>query len=143
MIVADANLFVWLVTGSQPDTDPTLLRYAQAFFRAAERGTLSYTTSEAIIAEAVWVSSRRYGLDRTAVASRLVSLLELEGCAMPTRDMCIDALEVWATNRRVSFVDALAAGMAEQPGNQLATLDRDLVRHTSAAVWQPIAVGST
>lgn len=137
MIVADANLFIWMVTGPQADTDPRLFRYSDAFFIAAERVDLIFTTSEAIIAEAVWVLTGRYGVDRTEIACRLSSLLRLEGCQMATRDLCVGALGVWVTNQPLSFVDALAAAMAEQSGNQLATLDRDLARHTSADVWQP------
>ena len=143
MIIADANLFIWMVTGPQTDANSALFRYSDAFFSAAEREELTFTTSEAIIAEAVWVLAGRYGIDRADIAIRLSSLLRLRGCNMPTRDLCIEALGRWKASRRVSFVDCLAARMAEQSGNQLATLDRDLFRHTLAAVWQPIAGGST
>lgn len=137
MIVVDANLFIRAMTEQGAEDDPWLFETSTAFFRAAREGELWFTSSEAILAEVVWVMSGRYRVPRETIAHQLRSLLNLPGCRMPTRNLCIHALNAWATHRPLSFVDALVASMAELEGHDLATLDQDLARYTSADVWSP------
>ena len=137
MIVVDANLFIRSMTEQSPDDDPWLFETATALFREAREGKLSFTTSEAIIAEVVWVLSGRYRVPRGTIAHQLRSLLNMPACRMPTRSLCIHALNAWATHRPLSFVDALVSSMAETEGYDVATLDRELARYTSADVWIP------
>ena len=137
MIVVDTNLFIRSMTKQGPDDDPWLFQTSTALFREARESKLWFTTSEAIIAEVVWVLSGRYKVPRTTIAHQLRSFLNMPACRMPTRNLYIHALNAWATHRPLSFVDALSASMAEIDGQDLATLDQDLARYTSADVWIP------
>lgn len=110
---------------------------ADALFTAVGMGELKYTTSEAIVAEVVWVLTKTYKFPRETVRRSMRSLLNLPGCRMPTKNLCVDALDAWAANPKLSFIDALIARLAESGGHELATLDEDLASFTSAPVWQP------
>lgn len=138
MIVVDANYFLRLLTAPDPTIDPALFVRAEALFRAADLGLLEFTTSEAVIAEVVFVLGKRYHQDRSAIATGLVGILELPGCRMPTRRGCVLALGFWTSHRSLDFVEALLSVLAEQSGAQLATLDDDLARLTEATVWTPV-----
>ncbi len=137
MIVVDANLFLRFITRPQPGAEPRLFATADALFTAAGAGELEYTTSDAIVAEVVWVLTKTYKFPREAVRRPMRSLLNLPGCRMPMKNLCVDALDAWAANPKLSFIDALIARMAENGGHELATLDDDLASFTSAPVWQP------
>jgi len=137
VIVVNANLFLRFITRPQPGAEPRLFATADALFTTAGARKLDYTTSEAIVAEVVWVLTKTYKFPREGVRRPMRSLLNLPGCRMPTKNLCVDALDAWAENPKLSFVDALIARMTETEGHELATLDDDLASFTSAPVWQP------
>lgn len=140
MIVVDANLFLRFITRPQPGAAPRLFVTADALFTAVGAGELEYTTSDAIVAEVVWVLTKTYEFPREAVRRPMRSLLNLPGCRMPTKNLCVEALDAWAVNPKLSFIDALIARMAETGDYELATLDEDLASFTSTRLWHPNAV---
>ncbi len=137
MIVVDANYFLRAMTSNDPKANPAHVAQAQALFRAADAGTVEYTTSEAVIAEVVFVLAKQYGFDRAFIARILVQALELRGCRMATGRTCVAALHLWATHSSLDLADALVAVQAERSGAELATFDRRLARVTSAPIWSP------
>lgn len=134
-VLVDTNLFVRLLIGAKEGEAPRLLHTAKALFVAAERGALDFTTSEAVVAEVVFVLTSVYRFDREPIAAGLTQLLSTPGSVMPTRHECIDALEVWRTTASLSFVDALLAVTATRSGFDLATLDNKRARYSTAPIW--------
>ena len=134
-VLVDTNLFVRLLVGIKNDEARHLLQTAKTLFRAAERGDLDFTTSEAVVAEVVFALTSVYGFDRERISAGLTGLLSLQGCVMPTRDACTEALQVWMTTKALSFVDALLAVTATRSGFELATLDDKLGRYSTAPIW--------
>lgn len=137
MILIDTNYFLRALVTPSPKTDPRLFASASRLFTLARDGALDFTTSEAVISEAVWAMVKIYGLPRHEVAIGMIDLLELPSCRMPSRRLCVDALRAWAITPSISFVDAIIALDAARSGYQLATLDEALARFASAPVWDP------
>ena len=137
MIVVDTNYFLRFLTRPVTPQDHEMFAAADTLFRGAETGALAFTTTDAIVAEVAFGLQRHYGAGRPEVADALRRLLRLKGCRLPTRAWCIAAFDVWETNPKLSYVDALAAVQARETGSTLATFDQDLSRAAGVALWQP------
>jgi len=136
MIVVDTNYFLRLVTRPVTPQDEVTHRDAETLFRRAEVGLEVFTTTDAIIAEVVFVLQRHCGLGRIDAAKKVRPLLQLKGCRLPTRTWCVYALDLWEISPKLSFVDALAAVQARETGDVLATFDQDLAKASEATIWQ-------
>ncbi len=130
MIVVDANVIVRHLTDPVTPHDESRAQQATAFFEALQAGVVEITTSEAVLAEVVYIlwHPRHYGAPRSVVVDGLSSLLRPRGCRMPTKDICLHALAVWETSPKLSFPDALGAAYSELRGHELATFDVALAR---------------
>jgi predicted nucleic acid-binding protein len=130
MIFVDANVFLRHLI--QPSTihDRIHAEHAARLFKRAEDNVESITTSEAILAEVVFIlsDSRHYNFPRSAVQVGLQSLLRARGLTLPTKDVCRRALDIWVERPRLSFPDALGAAYSDLRGYDLATFDMDLSR---------------
>ena len=139
MIVADANAFLrYLVRPATPQ-DRAMHEAASALFRLVQTGEETVTTTDAVIAEVVFIlsSKRHYNLPRSDVAALLRPILRLPGCRLPRKQRCLRGLDLWAARTRLSFVDALLAVLAQELSAPLASFDADLAREPGIAVWQP------
>jgi predicted nucleic acid-binding protein len=112
---------------------------ACTLFQLAEAGEESFVTSEAVVAEVVFIlSSRRHSaLPRPEVAALIRPIFGLRGCALRNKSRVTRALDLWVANQRVSFVDALMAAYAMDLGVPLATFDRALAEVPGLSLWQP------
>ena len=114
----------------QPVTpnDASMATQAVALFRRARRAEIVITTSEAIVAEVVFILSARnhYGMARQDVRSRLRPLLLVRGFRFDAKPVCLRALDEWQQRSQLSFPDALAAAHAELRDHELATFDQKL-----------------
>ncbi len=130
MIFVDANVFVRHLTDPVTPQDEATARRAAVLFAAVEAGTVEMTTSEAVLAEVVFIlwSPRHYGAPRSVVVDGLSSLLRPRSCRMPTKDLCLHALAIWESSPKLSFPDALGAASSELRGHELATFDAALSR---------------
>ncbi len=130
MIFVDANVFVRHLTDPATPQDEATARRAAVLFAAVEAGTVEMTTSEAVLAEVVFIlwSPRHYGAPRSVVVDGLSSLLRPRSCRMPTKDLCLHALAIWESSPKLSFPDALGAASSELRGHELATFDAALAR---------------
>ncbi len=130
MIFVDANVFLRHLI--QPSTvhDRIHAEYAAHLFKRAEDDETSITTSEAILAEVVFIlsDSRHYNFPRSAVQVGVQSLLRTRGLTLPAKDFCLHALELWVAHSKLSFPDALGAAYSELRGYDLATFDVALSR---------------
>jgi predicted nucleic acid-binding protein len=139
VIVVDANYFLRYL--SQPSTaqDRAMSQAAATLFRLVRAGRETFTTTDAVIAEVVFIlsSKRHYNVPRADVAALLRPILQLRGCKLPRKRLCLAALDLWASSPRLSFVDALGAVHARQFNVPLASFDADLTRVPGVALWQP------
>jgi uncharacterized protein len=109
----DANIILRYLTRDDPEKAERCL----ALLQSAEQDDVALTTSEAIIAEVVYVlsSPRLYNLPRERIRELLLPVLNLRGLKLPSRQLYNRALDIYATYR-IDFEDALAIAHMEQQG---------------------------
>lgn len=130
MIFVDASTFLRYIARAVTPQDEANAYRARTLFNAVSAGTEQITTSEAILAEVVFILShpRHYGAPRLDVATDLGSLLRPRGCKLAEKDVCLRALNLWVAHPKLSFPDALGAAYSELRGYDLATFDVALSR---------------
>lgn len=139
MIFVDANYVLrYLVRPATPQ-DRAMSASAAILFRLVEAGEATFTTTDAVIAEVVFIltSRRHYRIPRGEAVARLRPILLLQGCKLPRKTLCLRALDLWAAAPRLSFVDALGAVHSQELGLMLASFDEDLARLPGLTRWQP------
>jgi predicted nucleic acid-binding protein len=109
----DANVFLRLLVRDDPERTAACL----AVFRAAERGEVELVTSEAIIAEIVYVlnSPRLYRLPRADAVGLVLPLVEIRGLRIDHKRTIVSALELFAESN-LDFVDCLAVAHVTRTG---------------------------
>ena len=124
MQFVDTNVFLRYLVNDEP----TKAQRCLDLFLQAKNNKVSLTTSEAVIAEVVYVliSKRLYNLGRTDVVARLRPLLVLPGLKLPHRTILLRALEIYAAYV-VDFEDALSkAHMERNLIHEIYSYDTDL-----------------
>ena len=122
----DTNVFIRFLTQDDPDKAAR----AKSLFDRVESGELTIVISESIVVEIIQVLSSRvlYNLPRAKVAADVSTILSLPKLKLPSKRVCIRALELWA-NVNVDFVDALTvAQMERQKIATIASFDEDFDR---------------
>ena len=101
-------------------------------FQRANRGEEELFTSEAMIAEVIYVlSSTRspYRLNHEEIRARLMPVLVIRGLQLPHKQTCIGALNIYASDTSLDFEDALAvAHMNRLSITEIVSYDRDFDR---------------
>lgn len=145
MIVVDANCFLRYVVQPTTTRDRSTAEATAALFRLAKEGREAFTTSDAVIAEVVFIlsSARHYNVPRPDVVALLKPILRLRGCKLPGKRRCLRALDLWAESPRLSFVDALVAITARDLGVPVASFDTELGRVPGLTAWVPPEGSST
>lgn len=103
---------------------------AYRFLQEVESGLIQITTSEAVIAEAVYVLSSKalYNLPRQIIQSDLAPVISLKGLKLPHKKTYLRALELYATIN-IDFVDALNVAHMERTGiTTILSFDKDYDR---------------
>lgn len=137
MIFIDANVFIRHLVSPVTPRDDIMSVQATALFRRVEQGSIVVTSSEATIAEVVFILSAKthYNTPRVTVVIALKTLLRLEHFRLSGRAICLQALDIWEQNPRLSYPDSLAAAYSIRSGHEMATFDErlgrvpDIVRH--------------
>ena len=122
----DANIFIRHLTNDVPEKAQACLE----LFQKAQRGEVALTTSEAVIAEVVYVLSSKqlYHLPREEIRKLLYPLLSLSGLKLTHRKVYLRALDLYATYP-IDFEDAVVAAQMERQGvTDLYSYDRDFER---------------
>jgi predicted nucleic-acid-binding protein len=119
----DTNIFVKIITFDSPEQ----VKKVEKYFRALTLKENEGFTSEAVIAEVLYVcTSRIYELDKEEVCARLISLLTIENLIMDHKQVVISALEKYA-EANLDFVDCLALSYKDQAiVNQIFSFDKKL-----------------
>ncbi len=109
----DANIFIRLIAWD----DPAKGRACRALFDRVSSGRETLFTSEAVIAEVVFVlsSPRLYQLTRREVVARLVPLLQLRGLRLVGKAIVLAALQHYQESN-LDFVDCLAVAHTRAEG---------------------------
>lgn len=113
MIFLDANVILRYLTRDDPEKAERCLN----LFRKADRGEVQLLTSEAIIAEVVYVlsSPNLYHLPPERIRSLLLPIINLKGLKLSPRWLYRRALDIYATHH-IDFEDALAIAHMERQG---------------------------
>ena len=139
MIVLDANVILRALTVSDEPHVRRANDLASALFRQVGRGEFEVTTSDAVLAEAAFILTARshYHVPVAEASAKLAALVSLPAFKLPDKQSVVQALDLWTTNPRLGFVDALVAVHAQRPGMQLATFDSHFDGLPGIARWEP------
>ena len=127
MKFVDTNIFIRFLVADDEKKGEACFR----LFQRVQRGEESVTTTEAIIAEVVYVlsSAALYGLSHEEVAARLTPILSLRSLRLRHKRTYLRALDLYATHRFLDFEDALtAAHMERERISEIITYDKDFDR---------------
>lgn len=131
----DTNIFLRYLTGDDVQKHQACL----ALFQQAEQNQVSLVTSEAVIAEVVYVlsSPKHYQLSRSRIQVALSRLLILSGLKVPQRQVCLRALDLY-TKHNLDFEDCLClAHMEQQHLTQIYSYDRGFDRIAGITRLEP------
>jgi predicted nucleic acid-binding protein len=131
----DTNIFLRFLTHDEALKHQACLR----LFQQAEQNQITLYTSEAIIAEVVYVlsSPKLYHVPRQQIHTALVRLLILPGLKLPTRQICLRALDLYVKHL-LDFEDCLSlAHMEQQHIHELYSYDRSFDRIAAIQRLEP------
>lgn len=120
----DTNVVISFITGDMPERAPG----TRELMRRLQAGEEDVETSEAIVAEVVYVlsSRKRYDLTHDAIVARLLPVLALQGLHVPGKGTLLRGLEVFAQRPALDFEDALSVARMERLGiAQIYSYDHD------------------
>jgi uncharacterized protein len=113
MYFVDTNVFLRYLTND----DPKKAEACRALFGKADAKEIEIATSEAIVAEIVYVLESKknngYALARDCIRDFLYPLLSIKGLKLPNRSVCLRALDIYATTT-LDFEDTLLIAAAEK-----------------------------
>ena len=136
MQFVDTNVFLRHLTGD----DPKKARACFELLQRANRKEILLTTSEAVIAEIVYVlsSSRQiYTLSREEIRARLYPILSIPGLKLAHRKLYLRALDLYAAYP-LDFEDAvIVAQMERQRIKELLSYDREFDRIATIVRLEP------
>ena len=94
----DTNIFLRYLTHD----DDQKYQACLGLFQQAEQNQVNLVTSEAVIAEVVYVlsSPKHYQLPRPRIQVALARLLILSGLKVPYRQVCLRALDLYGVTAR-------------------------------------------
>lgn len=139
LVMVDANVFVRALVGPRAPTDEPLCAAAAALFDEMESGVSRLTTTDAVIAEVIYVLHRspEYRFSRERIARALDAIIGDPGFRIDGKDAVLTALERWATTPTLSFVDCLLIERARAARALVASFDQAIVRNARAGAWAP------
>lgn len=123
MQFVDANIFIRHLTRDDPEKAQSCFD----LFKQAQRREIALITTEAVIAEVVYVLSSKvlYNLPPDEIRRLLYPILSLSGLKITPRRVYLRALDIYAAYG-IDFEDALiAAHMEHQGASDVYSYDRD------------------
>jgi predicted nucleic acid-binding protein len=139
LIFIDANYFIRAIASSVTPNDQVMAEQARALFRRIAASEVDAMTSEAVIAEVVFIlsSPRHLNYPPGVVSDRLRPFLQLTNLYLAQKRLYLRALDLYVSYPRLRFVDSLCAAYAEQPGMELASFDGGFERVPDLVRYQP------
>jgi len=114
MRLLDASIFLRHLTGD----DSTKAKACRDLFVRVRDGKEEVTTTEAVIAEVVFVlrSRRHYDVPAETVRDLLAPILSLRGLSLAHKTAYLRALDLMATRGELDYEDALSVMHAKRQG---------------------------
>ena len=106
---------------------PTLSPKAEEFFARVRTGEQKVLILESVIAEAVYVLTKAYGVPREKAAGGLLGLLNYRGVTNPDRASLIDALALFGAGK-LDIVDCIVIARARREHGEPFSFDKDLLK---------------
>jgi len=135
MRFVDTSIFIRHLTRD----DPEKAQACYQLFLSAQRNEVALTTSEAVIAEVVYVLSSKqlYNLPREQIRALLYPLLTLRGLKLSGREAYLRALDVYASSD-LDFEDAITvANMERHQLSEIYSYDRHFDQMSSLTRLEP------
>jgi predicted nucleic acid-binding protein len=117
MTLLDTNIILRYLTR---DDEAKAQACFELFQRVAEEKETLVTT-EVVIAEVTYVlaSAKNYHLSHEDIRSRLLPILMLRGLHVAQKQVCIRALEIYASSPQLDFEDAFSVALMERENIQV------------------------
>ena len=134
MPILDTNILLRFLT----EDDLQQSARAYALVHELQDGKRSVVLPEAVVAETVFalVNPRTYAVDRETIRRRLGAVLRIPRIRVPEKRILLEALEIFAENRALSFVDALCAAHAKALSDRtVLSFDRDF-KNLAGIHWE-------
>jgi predicted nucleic acid-binding protein len=123
--VIDTNIFLRHIAGDHADHSPR----ATALLERVEEGRFVACTADTVIFEVVFTLQSFYRMPREAIRDAFQPLLVMPGLRVPRKGNLIEALELFVTNRALSFADCLHAIIARGLSSpEFVSFDQDFGR---------------
>lgn len=100
---------------------------AHDLFHAIQRDELVVETAVTVVAETIHVMTTTYGVGRTSLVEGLGALLALDAILLPGKRQVLEAMQLWARIRRLSFPDAFHLVLARHSTHKrIASFDKGM-----------------
>jgi predicted nucleic-acid-binding protein len=118
------------------DDHAELSRVTAGLFQQAADGKCLLILTDLAVAEAVWVLTSYYKLERQTVAESLAKMIVKAGIQCPTQESVLDALAHFNASN-CDFFDCYLAAQASASGVAIASFDKDLKKFEDVSLWEP------
>ena len=116
------------------DDHAELSQAAAGLFQQAADGKCILILTDLGVAEAVWVLTSYYKLERQAVAESLARMIVKAGIQCPTLESVLDALTRFKASS-CDFFDCYLAAQASALGVAVASFDKDMKKFEDVSLW--------
>jgi predicted nucleic-acid-binding protein len=116
------------------DDHAELSQAAAGLFQQAADGKCLLILTDLGVAEAVWVLTSYYKLERQAVAESLAKMIVKAGIQCPTKESVLDALTRFKASK-CDFSDCYLAAQASALGVAVASFDKDMKKFEDVSLW--------
>jgi predicted nucleic-acid-binding protein len=123
------------------DDHPELSQAAAGLFQQAADGKCLLILTDLGVAEAVWVLTSYYKLERQTVAESLAKMIVKAGIQCPTQESVLDALTRFKASN-CDFFDCYLAAQASALGVAVASFDKDMKKFEDVSLWEAVGVES-
>ena len=127
--IPDTNAIIRYLLGDHPTLSPK----ADEFFARVRTGERKVLVLESVIAEAVYVLTKAFGVPREKAAGGLLGLLNYRGVTNSDRASLVDALALYGAGK-LDIVDCMVIAKARRDNREPFSFDRDLLKEFAGSV---------
>jgi len=117
----DTNILIRFLRADHPEFS----QKAKEIFLKAQKGEIRIYLDEIIVAEAVWLLSSFYKIEKKEIASQLQGLVSQEWIINPRKKIILDSLSFFSVSS-LHFVDCWIACVNKSISGELKTFDKKL-----------------
>ena len=130
--LVDANILLRYFTGD----DPEKAERCERLFQRAAVGEMRLRVSDVCIAEMVWTLDSFYGEERSAIAEKVIALVNTPGLEFSDVAVLLDAAERFR-RKNVAYIDAYHAAVAAGESLDIYSYDKDFDKFTDTKRREP------